>query len=122
MSIQLTITANKADGQYQRVSGFATISGSYVSGGDTASILAAIQDAAFQGLSTQIDTTIAPLDFDFWDVGGNIANGVFPVIGSLSGCKVKFTSAFNSELSASSYPASITGSKYCWEAVLAKGI
>ncbi len=123
MAIALTITKITADGQDCSVYGNATITGSYTTSGDTANISTATQDANFQGPAVQIPSSLPPLQFDFWDVGGNIANGVFPVLGTTqANCKVIFTSAFNTQLSAGAYPGAITGSKYNWRAVFHKSI
>jgi hypothetical protein len=118
----VTLTYVKSDGQMIRVGFNAVASGTYPTGGDTINLATAGQDPAFIGDVAEIESTGAPIDFDIWDVGGNIANGLQPVIGTsvAAAGKAKFTSAFNTELANSGYPGSITGSKLQGEAVFNK--
>jgi hypothetical protein len=121
--LQVSITKVIADGQNCRVSFNLIPSGNYVAGGDIVDFTKAVQDPAFFGTVPYIPSDQGPIDFDVWDAGGNIANGVFPVAGSTqSNNKVKFTSAFNTELAAGAYPAAITGTKLQGEAVFNKNI
>ena len=121
MALAVKITSIQAVGQQLRAAFNLTPSGNYATGGDTVDFTAALQDPSFIGMLAQIISTQAPISLDVWDAGGNIANGVFPVLGTtLANNKVKFTSAFNTELSAAAYPAAITGSKLQGEAIFTK--
>lgn len=112
MALAVSITKIIADGQNSNVYFNIVASGSYTTTGDTLDLAKATQDATFQGMSTQLPSSIGPVSLNVWDAGGNIANGVFPVMGTTpSNNKVKFTSAFNTELSAGAYPGSLTGAK-----------
>lgn len=123
MAVTLTITALYNFGQGSIYVGKATVSGNYSTGGDTVDFTTATQDASFLGTAAVLDTTQGPVNFDFWDVGGNIANGVFPVIGTtLKNNKVKFTSAFNTEVAAGAYPGSLTGTTFNWQASFVKNV
>jgi hypothetical protein len=116
-----TITYIDSTGPVTRVGFNIVASGSYVAGGDTLNLSTAGADPAFVGMVPAIEALGGPIDFDVWDAGGNIANGVFPVKGTTAAtCKVKFTSAFNSELSAGAYPAALTGATLMGEAVFNK--
>jgi hypothetical protein len=118
MALQVQITRVATVGMMLRVTFNVIPSGSYVTGGDTLDFSKAISDSTFFGNVPYINSTLGPVELDVWDQGGNIANGVFPVLGSLqNNCKLKFTSAFNTELSAGAYPAAITGSKIAGEAI-----
>lgn len=121
MSLLATITYVKSDGQLIRVGFNIAASGNYPSGGDTLNLSTAGQDPAFIGTVPAIESLGGPINLDVWDAGGNITNGVFPVLGSSgANSKVKFTSAFNTELAAGAYPGSITGGKLMGEAVFNK--
>jgi hypothetical protein len=116
-----TITYVDATGPVIRIGFNLVASGAYSTGGDTINLQTAAQDPAFVGQVASIESLGGPIDFDVWDAGGNIANGVFPVKGSTSAnSKAKFTSAFNTELSAGAYPGSITGATLMGEAVFNK--
>jgi hypothetical protein len=116
--LQVQIVRVVPIGNQVRVSFNVIPSGNYVTGGDTLDFTQAIPDPTFFGGAPYIPSSQPAVDLDVWDVGGNIANGVFPVIGSAqNNNKVKFTSAFNAELAAGAYPASITGSKLMGEAI-----
>lgn len=102
-----------------------TPSGNYTTGvgGDTVDFSKIVQDPAFLGMALYIDSSQPPQNFDVWDSGGNLANGVFPVQGTtFNNSKVKFTSAFNTELGSGAYPAAITGSKLQGQALFPKQI
>lgn len=110
--MQMTITKIIADGQDCTV--FFNLTPvpatTYVTavGGDTVDFTKATQDPAFVGPAAVIPSSLAPVSFDVWDVSGNLANGYFPVLGSLqTNCKLKITSAFNTELGSGAYPATI---------------
>lgn len=121
MALAVTITKLVLDGVQARVSFNLTASGSYVAGGDVVDFTKATADVTFIGSAAVIPTDQGPLNFDVWDSGGNIANGVSPIMGTtMANSKVKFTSAFNTELSAGAYPAAITGTKLQGEAVFNK--
>lgn len=122
MPLAVTITRLSMSGQNARIAFNLTPSGSYATGGDTVDFTKATQDVAFLGMVPNfIPTDQALVNFDVWDSSGNLANGVFPVMGTtLANNKVKFTSAFNTELSAGAYPAAITGAKLQGEAVFNK--
>lgn len=121
MALAVTITKLILDGVQARVSFNLAASGSYVTGGDVVDFTKATADVAFIGSAAVIPTDQGPLNFDVWDSGGNLANGVSPVMGTtMANSKVKFTSAFNTELSAGAYPAAITGTKLQGEAVFNK--
>jgi hypothetical protein len=125
--LQVQVTAVKSEGDHLRVSFNLVASGNYVTGGDTVDFTkATIDPTATSGkvaAAVPIQSDQAPVEFDVWDSGGNIANGVFPVIGAAqNNNKVKFTSAFNTELGAGGYPPAITGSKLQGEAIFPKFI
>lgn len=120
MSLAIRITSIKADGQQYRVAFNLVPSGSYVTGGDTLDFTNTTQDPSFIGLIPAIETSQPPNQLDVWSQGGNIANTLFPILGTaLNNSKLKITSAFNTELSAGAYPGSITGDKICGEAIFA---
>lgn len=92
------------------VTGKLVCSGSYVTGGDTVDFTKAIADPTFIGMVPAIESSLAGFAFDAWSAGGNIANGYFPIEGNAqNNCKLKITSAFNTELAAGAYPGAITG-------------
>ncbi len=94
-------------------------SGSYVTGGDTLDLTKMTQDINFIGMVPGfIPGDQAPISIDVWDVGGNVTNGVIMVAGTTqANNKVKFLTAFGTELGAGAYPASITNSKFQGQAV-----
>jgi hypothetical protein len=115
--LQVQIVRVSVVGNQVRVGFNVVPSGNYVAGGDTLDFTKAVAASTFFGNVPTILSDQGPLNFDVWDVGGNLANGVFPVIGAAqNNCKVKFSSAFNTELAAGAYPASITGSTLQGEA------
>jgi len=123
MSLQVKITSVQAVGQQLRVAFNLIPSGNYTTavGGDTLDFTTAVPDPAFVGMLAAIESFGPALSLDVWDAGGNLANGIFPVIGTaLNNNKVKFTSAFNTELGSGAYPGSITGSKLQGEAIFNK--
>lgn len=121
MPLNPTITYLKSDGPMIRVGFKLAPSGSYVTGGDALNLAIAPADPLFVGSVPAIESLGAPINLDVWDQSGNIANGVFPVTGAnQTALKVKFTSAFNTELAASGYPGSITGGNLVGEAVFNK--
>jgi hypothetical protein len=121
MSLAISITSVEPAGDKVRVLFNITPSGNYVTGGDTLDFTKATQDANFIGAVAMVPSSQAPVSLDVWDAGGNIANGVFPSLGTTqANSKLKFTSAFNTELSAAAYPAAITGSKLQGEAIFHK--
>lgn len=127
MALQVQVTAVQSIGDQLRVSFNVVASGNYATGGDTLDFTKATVDpTATSGkvaAGVPVQSDMGPIELDVWDAGGNIANGVFPVIGSTqANNKVKFTSAFNTELAAGAYPASITGSKLQGEAIFPKFI
>jgi hypothetical protein len=118
MPLQVSITNIKADGQQLRVAFNVIPSGNYSPGGDTLDFTKAVKDPLFTGIAEVIESSLGPVSLDVWDAGGNLANGVFPVLGTTqTNSKVKFTTAFNTELTGIAYPGSITGSKLQGEAI-----
>lgn len=118
MSLQVQIVRVTPDKNQVRVAFNVIPSGNYVAGGDTLDFTKAIADPTFFGAAPFIPSAQGPVSLDVWDEGGNLANGVFPVLGTTqSNNKVKFTTAFNTELGAGAYPGSITGSKLAGEAI-----
>jgi hypothetical protein len=125
MALAISITSIMATGAQLRVAFNITASGTYTTavGGDTLNFTTATQDAAYQGMVAQIESGAAPVSLDIWDAGGNLANGLFPVLGTTqANCKLKFTSAFNTELGTGAYPGAITGTKLQGEAVFVKNV
>jgi hypothetical protein len=123
MALAISILSVEPAGDAIRILFNVTPSGNYVTGGDTLDFTKASQDAAFIGLIAAIESSQAPISLDVWDAGGNLANGVFPVLGTTqANSKLKFTSAFNTELAAAGYPGSITGSKLQGEAVFHRNL
>jgi hypothetical protein len=124
MAMAVSITYVDATGPVIRVGFNLTPSGTYTTGGDTVNLASATQDPAFQGMLPQIEALGAPIDLDIWDGGGNLANPVFPVLGSTqANNKVKVATAFNTELgNAVSYSGNLIsgGSKLMGEAVFQK--
>jgi hypothetical protein len=103
------------------VSGEIALSGSYVAGGEVLDFTKAIADPEFQGMLPYIVSAYPPKQFDAWSQGGNIANGYFPVIGTLlTNCKLKIVSSFGGELVAGAYPAAITGDDIAFSLLCAK--
>jgi hypothetical protein len=116
-----TITYVDSTGPVTRVGFNIAASGSYVSGGDTVNLSTAGADPNFIGMVPAIESLSAPIDFDVWDMGGQITYVVAPVVGATAAtCKVKFATALTTELSAASYPAGLTGAKLVGEAVFNK--
>lgn len=118
--LQVQIVRVVPIGMQVRVSFNVIPSGNYTTGvgGDPLNFANAIADPSFFGNVPLINSDQAPVDLDVWDAGGNLANGVFPVLGTTqANCAVKFTSAFNTELGTGAYPASILNSKLMGEAI-----
>ncbi len=94
-------------------------SGSYSTGGDTLDLTKMTQDVNFVGMAPGfIPSDQAPISIDVWDTGGNVTNGVMCVAGTTqANAKLKFLTAFGTELGAGAYPASITSSKFQGQAV-----
>lgn len=104
MALACSITKVMTDGQNCTVNFNLVASGSYVTGGDTVNLITATQDPAFQGLVAFVPSSIGVVNFDVWDSGGNLAIQTAPVMGStLANNKVKFATAFNTELAAGLY-------------------
>lgn len=124
MAMAVSITYVDAAGPVMRVGFNLTPSGTYATGGDTVNLAAATQDPLFQGEIAQIMALGNPINLDIWDQGGNLANPVVPVLGTLqTNCKVKVITAFNTELgNGTSYAGNLIsgGSKLVGEAVFAK--
>lgn len=121
MALAIKISNVQAAGQQLRVAFNITPSGNYITGGDTLDFTTATQDPAFVGMLAAIESFGPAVSLDVWDASGNIANGVFPIIGTaLNNNKLKFTSAFNTELGAGAYPGSLTGGKLQGEAIFNK--
>ena len=120
MALQVQIVRITPIGNQVRVSFNVIPSGNYTTGigGDPLNFANAIADPSFFGAVASIPSSQGPVDLDVWDVGGNLANGVFPVKGSTqANSAVKFSSAFNTELGTGPYPASILNSVLEGEAV-----
>lgn len=110
-------------GQQIRVLFNLILSGVYPAGGDTLDFTQIVQDATFQGLFGNIPSSQPPQQVDIWSQNGNLANHYYPVLGVLqTNSKVKIDSAFNTELNAGAYPASVTGDKIIGEAIFPKMI
>lgn len=124
MAMAVSITYITATGVVIRVGFNLAPSGTYPTGGDTVNLAAATQDPLFVGEVAQIEALGAPINLDIWDQGGNIANPVVPVLGSLqTNCKVIVETAFNTQLgNGTSYAANLIsgGSKLVGEAVFNK--
>src|SRR5271166_2544258 len=121
MSAQVQISNVQPMGNQFRVAFNVILTGNYPTGGDTLNFATATQDPNFVGMVPMVDASQGPISLDVWDMGGNITNGVFPVLGANpTNSKLKFTSAFNTELGAGAYPASITSSKIAGEAIFNK--
>jgi hypothetical protein len=106
-----------------------TLTGSYVTGGDTLDFTKATQDASFQGsYSIPIESSLAPLQLDIWDQSG-LAIGATsyyaaPVIGStLANSKIKIAAngAFT-EFSAGAYAAGLLAAKFTGSLVIARNL
>lgn len=129
MPLQVQVTAVKSEGDHLRVSFNLIPSGNYTTavGGDTVDFTKATVDpTATSGkvaAAVPIQSDQGPVEFDVWDSGGNLANGVFPAMGTAqNNNKLKFTSAFNTELGTGAYPAAILASKLQGEAIFPKFI
>ena len=126
MPLAISITGIKADGQECIVFFNVAATGTYPVGGDTLNFATATQDPAFQGPTFGIPSSIAPFNLVVWDCSGNIANGVFPVLGTtISNSKVMFTTAFNLQLTNIPYPAPLTvagGAKLQGRATFVKNV
>lgn len=125
MPLQVQVTAVQTMGDHLRVSFNLIPSGNYVVGGDTVDFTKATVDPAATsgkvGAAVPIQSDQGPVEFDVWDASGNLANAVFPVIGAAqNNCKLKFTTAFNTELTAIAYSAAILASKLQGEAIFPK--
>jgi hypothetical protein len=115
-----TITYVHAQGSVIRVGFNLTPSGTYTTavGGDTINLATAAVDPSYVGMVPAIEALGAPIDFDIWDVSGNLANTYFPIMGNAqTNSKLKIASAFNTELGTGAYPGTI---KLIGEAVFNK--
>lgn len=126
MPLALSITNIQETAQGICVSGNLAASGSYTTavGGDTVDFTKTTQDAAFLGTAAFLNSSQPPVSLDIWDASGNLANGFFPVLGTTAAnCKLKITSAFNTELGTGAYPAAIaTTGKLEFSAIFPKNI
>ena len=104
-----TITYIDATGPVIRVGFNVALSGNYVAGGDTVNLSAAGQDPAFVGQVAAIESLGAPIDFDCWDVSGDITYIIAPKMGTTgANNKVKIASALGSEVSGAYSGLSVT--------------
>ena len=109
MALAISITKVASDGQDCVVYFNIMPSGNYVVGGDTLDFTKTTQDAAFVGQAAMIPTSQPPVNLQVADCGGNITNGFVPVLGTTqANCKLKVTTAFNTELTAIPYVAPMT--------------
>lgn len=126
MPLAVSITSIIENSQGILVSGNLAATGNYVTGGDVANFTSYTQDPAYIGAAAFLNSSQPPQSFDVWDASGNIANELFAVTGTtLANCKLKITSAFNTELAAAPYPAGLTvagGAKLQFSLVLAKNV
>lgn len=123
MPLQVQITNIQPIGNQLRVAFKVIPSGSYTTaiGGDTLDFTKATVDPSYVGMAPAIPASQGPICLDVWDAGGNIANGVQAVMGTTqANSKVKFTSAFNTELGTGAYPAPILATQLQGEAIFNK--
>jgi hypothetical protein len=108
------------------VEGTLSVSGSYVAGGDTVDFTGVnstiTKGVNFTGVADIIPSAQAPKQFWVGSQAGLIGYQYSPIIGSgPSNCKLKIGgTTWNSELSASSYPAALTGDTIAFQATFKK--
>jgi hypothetical protein len=123
MALTATITYVKGDGGGPIRVGFnAVLSGNYPTGGDTVNLATALPDPNFVGLCPAVESLGPPIDFDCWDVSGQITYVVAPTIGATPAAagKVRLATALTTELANGAYPGSATSMKLQGEAVFNK--
>src|ERR1700674_5010353 len=104
MALATTITyAFKAGSQY-RIGFKLQASGSYPAGGDVVNFTTATVDPLFVGMIAQVIALGAPISFDIWSQGGNLAVQYVAVIGTTqANCKVKMATTFGTEVTPGTY-------------------
>lgn len=128
MALAISITSVIQGAQGMIVNFNVVPSGSYVAGGDVLDFTKATQDAAFQGIFTPIESSIAPLQLDIWPQGGSsastmLANQLIAVLGTtLANCKMIVSAAatFGTEFTAGAYSAGLLAMKITGSLVVAR--
>lgn len=123
MALAVTITSIEPVGPDVRLLFKITASGSYTTGGDTLDFTGATQDALFVGPVAAVPSSLPPKYLHIGSGGGQITYFYTPKIGTTqANCKVLVTTASNTQISATTYPAGVTGDTINGEAVFTKNI
>lgn len=122
MAAKVSVVNVQPMGNQLRVVFKLILTGNYPTGGDVVDFTTPQQDPSFIGtVPSVVDATGPAVTLDIWDQSGDIANGVFPVIGTAqNNNKVKFTTAFNTELGAGAYPGGLLAANVVGEAIFNK--
>lgn len=121
MALAISIISVEPVGMDLRVIFQAVASSSYSTGGDTLDFTSVTQNALFVGPVAAIPSSLPPKSIRVASAGGQIKYQYVPSIGSAqNNCLLLVTSAFNTQIAATTYPAEVTGDTIIGEAVFTK--
>jgi len=123
MALTVTITYVDDTGPIIRVGFNAVATGSYPTGGDVVNLATALPDPNFIGMVPAVESLGPAIDFDIWDVSGQITYLLQPVIGTTNPAaagKLFIQSSLGTQLAAGAYAAAALAMKIQGEAVFNK--